>query len=158
MKKPSEDTLRILVILKLDARRVFERVKYREQEYLSVFSLKRTRAHFPEIFKNRYDAVAAKDLMLCSQEVIVGLDQFYSKLDEIRWYLSVTEDMPSKVTDKMQHHIRELEKEFDMLTLYIDAELGLEPTYQKPFEADPEYLSEPDPFAFATNVKNQEDE
>lgn len=141
-----EEAQRILVLLKLDARRVFERIKYREQEYLSVFSMKRTRAHFPEIFKNRYDAVAAKDLLLCSQEVIVGLDQFYSKVDEIRWYLNVTEDMPSKVSDKMHHHIKELENLFEMLTLYIDAELGLEPSPKKPFEADTDFR-EPDPYA-----------
>lgn len=142
----SEEAQRILVLLKLDARRVFERIKYREQEYLNVFSMKRTRAHFSEIFKNRYDFILAKDLILCSQEVIVGLDQFYTKVDEIRWYLNVTEDMPSRVTDKMHHHIKELEKFYDLLTLYINAELGLEQNHLKPFEADSDLL-EPDPYA-----------
>ncbi len=146
--KLSEEAQRILVLLKLDARRVFERIKFREQEYLNVFSMKRTRAHFPEIFKNRYDGILAKDLILCSQEVIVGLDQFYSKVDEIRWYLNVTEDMPSRVSDKMQHHIRELEKFYGMLLLYIDAELGLEQNTGKIYERDVE-SSEPDPYAIS---------
>lgn len=144
----SEEAQRILVILKLDAKRVFERIKYRETEYLNVFSMKRTRAHFPEIFKNRYDAVTARELMQCSEEVIVGLDQFYSKIDEIKWYLNVTEDMPSKVSDKMRHHIKELENYFQMLTLYIDAELGLEPNNKKAFEASAEEENEPDPYTF----------
>lgn len=154
----SEEAQRILVILKLDAKRVFERIKYRETEYLNVFSMKRTRAHFPEIFKNRYDAVTAKELMQCSEEVIVGLDQFYSKIDDIKWYLNVTEDMPSKVSDKMRHHIKELENFFHMLTLYIDAELGLEPSDKKAFEASADSESEPDPYSFTATPELNESE
>lgn len=89
------------------------------------FSLKRTRDHFPEIFTNRYDQVSIKELMLCGQEVIAGLDQFYSKVDEMRWYLNHTQDMPNRVEDRIQAHIRELERFYETLNLYIDAEMGL---------------------------------
>jgi len=89
------------------------------------FSLKRTRDHFPEVFKNRYDNVTIEELKLCGQEVIAGLDQFYTKVDEMRWYLNHTQDMPNRVEDKLHHHIRELEKHFETLNLYIDAEMGL---------------------------------
>lgn len=123
--KISEDAQRMLMLLKLDARRLFERVKYRAPEYMSEFSLKRTREHFPEIFKNRYDEVSIKELMLCGQEVIAGLDQFYSKIDEMRWYLNHTQDMPNRVDDKLGAHIRELERFYETLNLYIDAEMGL---------------------------------
>ena len=58
-------------------------------------------------------------------EVIAGLDQFYTKIDELRWYLNHTQDMPNRVEDKVHSHIRELEKYFDMLNLYIDVEMGL---------------------------------
>lgn len=123
--KLSDESQRLLMILKLDAKRLFERVKYRAPEYLSEFSLKRTREHFKEIFFNKYDSIIIKELMLCGPEVIVGLDQFYSKIDEMRWYLNHTQDMPSKVEDKVHAHIRELEIFFDTLNLYIDVELGL---------------------------------
>lgn len=89
------------------------------------FSLKRTRDHFPEIFTNRYDSVSIKDLMLCGQEVLAGLDQYYSKVDEMRWYLNHTQDMPNRVEDKVHSHIRELEKFYETLNLYIDVEMGL---------------------------------
>jgi hypothetical protein len=63
--------------------------------------------------------------MICGPEVIVGLDQFYSKIDEMRWYVNHTQDMPSKVEDKIYSHIRELETFYDTLNLYIDVEMGL---------------------------------
>jgi len=113
------------MLLKLDALRLFERIKYRAPEYMYDFSLKRTRDHFPEVFKNRYDNVTIEELKLCGQEVIAGLDQFYTKVDEMRWYLNHTQDMPNRVEDKLHHHIRELEKYFETLNLYIDAEMGL---------------------------------
>lgn len=115
----------MLMLLKLDALRLFERIKYRAPEYMYDFSLKRTRDHFPEVFKNRYDEVTINELMLCGQEVIAGLDQFYTKVDEMRWYLNHTQDMPNRVEDKLHSHIRELEKLFQTLNLYIDAEMGL---------------------------------
>lgn len=121
----SENTQRMLMLLKLDARRLFERIKYRAPEYMYDFSLKRSRDHFPEIFTNRYDSISIKDLMLCGQEVLAGLDQFYTKVDEMRWYLNHTQDMPNRVEDKIHSHIRELEKFYETLNLYIDVEMGL---------------------------------
>ena len=134
--KISEDTLRMLMLLKLDAKRLFERIKYRAPEYMYDFSLKRSRDHFPEIFTNRYDKVSVKELMLCGQEVIVGLDQFYSKVDEMRWYLNHTQDMPNRVEDKIHGHIRELERFYDTLHLYIDVEMGLITEQQTTHETD----------------------
>lgn len=115
----------MLMLLKLDALRLFERIKLRAPEYMYEFSLKRTRDHFPDIFRNRYEQVNIRELGLCSQEVIAGLDQFYTKVDEMRWYLNHTQDMPNRVEDKLHHHIKELEKIFQTLNLYIDAEMGL---------------------------------
>ncbi len=150
----NETAQRILVILRLDSKRVFERIKYREQEYLSIFSMKRTRAHFPEIFKNKYDSMTVEELKECSSDVLVGLDNFYHKVDEIRWYLNVTEDMPNRVTDKMRHHIKELENYYQNLDLYLNAELGLEPISHKGFDADSEKISEPDPFSFSGSASD----
>ena len=123
--KVSEDTQRMLMLLKLDAKRLFERIKFRAPEYMYEFSLKRSRDHFPAVFNNRYDQTTIKELMLCGQEVIAGLDLFYTKVDEMRWYLNHTQDMPNRVEDKIHSHIRELEKYFETLNLYIDVEMGI---------------------------------
>lgn len=123
--KVSEETQRMLMLLKLDAQRLFERIKYRSPEYMYEFSLKRTRDHFPAVFNNRYETTTIRDLMLCGQEVIAGLDHFYSKVDEMRWYLNHTQDMPNRVEDKVHAYVRELEKLFETLNLFIDVEMGL---------------------------------
>lgn len=122
-QKIENESLKMLTILRLDAQRVFERVKYREPEYMQHFSAKRTRSHFPEVFKHRYDDITVKDLMFCGEEVIIGLDQFYTKVDDLKWYLMVTEDMPGTVQEHVDHTIRELEEAYELLQLYINAEL-----------------------------------
>lgn len=123
--KISEETQRMLMLLKLDAKRLFERIKYRSPEYMYEFSLKRSRDHFPAVFNNRYETTTIRDLMLCGQEVIAGLDQFYTLVDEMRWYLNHTQDMPNRMEDKVRSYTRELEKLFETLNLYIDVEMGL---------------------------------
>lgn len=139
--KMDDKALRILTILRLDAQRVFERVKYREAEYMHHFSSKRTRDHFPDVFKNRYDDVGVNDLLICGEEVIIGLDQFYFKVDELKWYLMVTNDMPGTVNEHVRHTIRELEEAYELLQLYIRAELD---SYrkEKPPEAEVPSVSE----------------
>ena len=76
-------------------------------------------------WKTRYDGTALADLKKCSEDVIIGLDQFHRVVDEMRWYLMITEDMPATVTDKLESMIHEMEENYDMLMLLIDAELGI---------------------------------
>ncbi len=123
MKKISDEHLRTLVLIKLDAKNLFNRIKWRAPEYLAEFSLKRTREHFKEIFYNRYEAVQIRELAFCSEEVIINLDQFYNLMDEMRWYLNHTQDMPNRVDDKISSYIRELETIYQTLDLYIEAEV-----------------------------------
>ena len=124
-KRPSEETAQVLLLLKLDAQRLFERIRYRRPEYMQVFSAKRTREHFPQIFRNKYAKADLSDLKNCSPEVIIGLDNFYSKADELAWYLSTTEDMPASAEETVQHFIHELDKLHENLQLYIHTEFNI---------------------------------
>jgi hypothetical protein len=94
-------------------------------EYLRTFEVKRTREHFKDIFQNRYLDVHINDLKQCSEDIIVSLDNFYSKVDDISWYLNHTEDLPNFVRDTLNSGIRELEKALSILNLHIDAELKI---------------------------------
>ncbi len=125
--KLDDNALRILIILKLDAQGLYERIKEREREYVGVFAQKRTREHFPAVFKTRYDGTSLNDLKHCSEDVIIALDKFHRIVDEMRWYLMITEDMPGTVTDKLIVLISRLQEQFEMLMLLIDAELGISP-------------------------------
>lgn len=125
--KLESESLRILTILKLDAQTLYGRIKEREREYIAVFAQKRTRDHFPSIFKNRYENTELCDLKKCSEDVIVALDSFHRIADNMRWYMQVTEDMPATVADKLERKMYDLDEAFEALMLLVDAELGVIP-------------------------------
>src|SRR5688572_22823688 len=106
----SEMTQRYLLLFKLDAKCVFERIKKRRAEYMEVFALRRTREHFPEIFSNKYEKATLKDLSHCSTETLTVMEQFYTLIDEMKWYLFHTEDMPNTVEDNIIRKVARLEK------------------------------------------------
>lgn len=124
--KNTEATQRVLVLLKIDANNLFRRIKERKSEYLEIFALRRTREHFPVIFKNRYDTTTIMDLAHCSVDLITTLDHFYTHSEEMSWYLFQTQDMPNTVENFIDRKIRKMEKLLATLNLYLDAELGIE--------------------------------
>jgi hypothetical protein len=123
--KSDESTQRVLMLLKLDANNVFKRIKTRKSEYLEIFALRRTREHFPKIFQNRYDGTSIMDLSHCSVDLINSLDQFYTLIEEMSWYLFQTEDMPNTVEDYIDRKIARMERVLGTLNLFLDAELGI---------------------------------
>lgn len=121
--KVTEEKKRFLLALKLDSHRVFERASKRKVEYLLDLNLKRTRAHFSTVFEHRYKQVSINDLRECSEELMIALDRFYSKMDDLYWYLNHTEEMPTVVEDHVNHDIKELKEYYQTLGLYLDGEL-----------------------------------
>lgn len=121
-----EATQRVLLLLKIDANNVFKRIKTRKSEYLEIFALRRTRDHFPKIFNNRYESTSIADLSHCGTDLITSLDQFYTLVEEMSWYLYQTQDMPNTVEDFIDRKIIRMEKVLHTLNLYLDAELGFE--------------------------------
>ena len=139
----NEITQRVLMLLKLDANNVFKRIKERKSEYLEIFALRRTREHFPMIFNNRYESTSLENLVHCSTELITTLDQFYIPVEEMKWYLFKTEDMPNTVEDFIDRKIRKMEKLLATLNLYLDAELGIQS--DEPIKMDePMFIDQPD--------------
>lgn len=138
---------RTLLLIKMDASSLFSRIKERKVEYLGLFAIKRTRKHFDDIFFTRYHEVGIKELLHCPEECLVAMDNFYNSVERMQWYFSCTEDMPATVEDKTNRKIKEIEGLFQMLCLYIDAELSpqqLEEEVIEPFDDAPIELSEED--------------
>lgn len=121
-----EITQRVLMLIKLDANNLFNRIKKRKTEYLEIFALRRTREHFPMIFNNRYEDTSLESLIHCSTELITTLDQFYTPVEEMKWYLFQTEDMPNTVEDYIDRKIVRMGKLLATLNVYLDAELGFD--------------------------------
>lgn len=140
-----EITQRVLLLLKIDANNVFKRIKSRKSEYLEIFALRRTREHFPMIFNNRYKDTSLENLMSCSTELITTLDQFYTPVEEMSWYLFQTEDMPNTVEDYIDRKIARMEKLLATLNLYLDAELGIQGQDEVAMD-EPKFIDQVDPF------------
>ena len=140
-----ETTQRVLLLLKIDANNVFKRIKSRKSEYLEIFALRRTREHFPMIFNNRYKDTSLENLMSCSTELITTLDQFFTPVEEMSWYLFKTEDMPNTVEDYIDRKISRMEKLLATLNLYLDAELGIQ-GQDEPVMDEPKFIDQMDPF------------
>lgn len=115
---------RTLLLIKLDAGSLFNRIKSRKLEYMTMFAIKRSRDHFDKIFFTRYREVGIRELLHCPEECILAIDSFYNLAENIEWYFSSTEDMPNTVEDKLDRWIRELDTCLTTMNLYVDAELG----------------------------------
>ncbi|MCK5074100.1 MAG: hypothetical protein KAQ98_11790 [Bacteriovoracaceae bacterium] len=115
---------KILLLIKLDAESVFRRIKFRQNEYIRTMSLKRTREHLKDVFKSRYDGITIHDMKNFSEEIIMEIDRYYDEVENLKWYLTHTEDMPTTVTDITTQKIIILEKLFNSMKMYIEAELS----------------------------------
>jgi hypothetical protein len=115
---------RILVLVKLDAQRLFERISERYPEYIGIYSLKRTRDHFAVIFTNRFRQMKIKELSAIDPELIVALDNFYSRAEHMEWYLYTTEDLPQAVSDRVMRYISDLRSKLETINIHIEAELS----------------------------------
>ena len=114
---------RYMLIFKIDAANLIHRIHARRQDYIEAFSLKRDRNIFTEVFRSRYAEASAYDLSHCSQEVITTLDQFYSSVDELHWYLKHTQDMPTTIEDEVMRKVSRLKRLHQTLDLHLEAEL-----------------------------------
>jgi hypothetical protein len=134
--KVDEISQRYLLLFKLDAKALFERVYNRRHEYISIFALKRNRDHFQEVFKTRYWSATVSDLSHCSSETIEALNQYYKLIDELKWYLDHTEDMPNTIEDYLDRYLKKLKQSYDLVNLYIDAQLGIDSKPEEHFNFD----------------------
>jgi hypothetical protein len=155
--RQSEMEQRYLLLFKLDAKNLFDRIYSRRHEYVEVFSLKRNRAVFRDVFQCRYHSATVYDLSHCPVEVIETLNQFYTEADEIYWYLKHTEDMPNTIEDEITRKVAALKKHYDMLALYVDAvlsgEAGEESAQIESFNELPHHNADYDRFTLEGEVQ-----
>ena len=112
-----------MLLLKLDSGRLMGRLKNRAPEYMQIFSSRRVRDHFEDIFKTKYSDMTIGDLKCCGEEVLVGADRFYGKVDDLYWYLCSTQEMPATVEEYLVQTLTDIEKSHQSLQLHIDADM-----------------------------------
>lgn len=123
----SELSERFLILFKLDAKNLFDRISDRRSDYIETFSLKRNRGVFKEVFENRYTKASINDLSHCPLEVIEVLNSFYIEVDKLYWYLKTTQDMPNTIEDEVTRKVSKIGVLYNQVELFVDGELsGLE--------------------------------
>ena len=140
--KRSDLEIRYLLLFKLDAYNLYQRVAVRQEDYVHAFSLKRNRAVFKDIFDCRFRQSTIFDLSHCTPEVIEALNSFYNLTDEMYWYLKHTQDMPNMITDEVARFSVKIRVQYEKLALFIDAELTGQETFSVDFEQEIEPAGE----------------
>lgn len=112
-----------LLLIKLDAMNLFARIKDRRKESLQEFSFKRDRTVFKELFFTRYSSVSIPDLSQFDADIIMAINQFYTSIEQLDWYLKHTQDMMNKIEDNYIHHLKGIEQHYEALMLYLSAYL-----------------------------------
>lgn len=135
--KHSEIDQRYLILFKLDATNLFNKISIRSKDYIEAFSLKRNRGVFKEVFENRYAYASIENLSHCPVEVIEVLHGFYYEVDKLYWYLKTTQDMPNTIEDEVTRRLTRIENLYDQVVLFVDAELsGLDINLHEVVESD----------------------
>ena len=86
---------------------------------VSLFSRLRDRSPMLEAIGSSFSSITFSDLATLEPVEQTAVNQFYELLDELRWYLQYTEDMPTQVLLKVAVFVGRLETSHRQLTLVI---------------------------------------
>ncbi len=113
----------LLLLLQLDSEHLYHRLTDRQADYITEYSLKRTRDHFAAIFFTRYYTLTPQDLLPISGDLLIALDRFYNGVEELHWYVMHTQDMTTAFSDHIALALKGIAKHYQMLQLHLTAEL-----------------------------------
>lgn len=116
--KPSRAT-QIRHQLALDAANVLTRIVSRQHEMVGLFSRLRDRSPMLEAIRSSFLTITFSDLAELSVVEQKSVNAFYELLDELRWYLQYTEDMPTQVLLKVATFVGKLQTSHRQLVVVI---------------------------------------
>ena len=94
-KQADENAARVRNLLAIDAANIMRRLEARQEEMVALFSRLRSREPMLTTIASRFTSVTFSELVQLTVPEQSVVNQFYESLDELRWYLTYTEDMPS---------------------------------------------------------------
>jgi hypothetical protein len=110
---------RIRHLLALDAANVVGRLASRQHEMVALFSRLRDRSPMLEAIRSCFPSIAFSELATLAIGEQKAVNAFYELLDELRWYLQYTEEMPTQVQLKVGTYVGRLEACHRALSLVI---------------------------------------
>jgi hypothetical protein len=120
-RKPASTELaaRVRHLIALDAANLMARIAARHEPMVSVFSRLRDRNPMLQTVHSWFLSVDFKELSALEPFEQNSVNQFYSLVGELRWYLQYTEDMPALVRQKVSNFVRRLVDAHVKLTAII---------------------------------------
>ncbi|MHB8872707.1 MAG: hypothetical protein ACYC8T_03375 [Myxococcaceae bacterium] len=119
--KPSspEPATRVRHLIAIDAAQLLKRLLARQAEMVALFSRLRSRQPMLEAIRTWFATVTFGELALLEPAEQKAVAHFYELLDELRWYLQYTEDMPGKLLQELAKLAIGLEKAHRQLVAAI---------------------------------------
>ena len=106
---PDDDrTDRLKLLLALEISRIVRDLGERHDFLVTVWSRMRRREAFLETVFSRWRTLGLTDLVGLDAPTLLLVDTFYDELDQLRIYLSYTEDMPVTLSDHFALRLRRL--------------------------------------------------
>ena len=109
MKKASGEK-----IVQEDMQELMRRLNARMEDGFRIFSQKRTRNHFEQIFFSRYKTFSMEILKDINAENYQDVISFYENIDDLYWYLMSTEDMPAMVETNVRSTLKKINSLYAM--------------------------------------------
>ncbi len=110
-KKPrpgSGEAARVRHLLALDADNVVRRLETKQDEMVALFSRHRSREPMLLVLKSWFTTITFPELALLEPREQKAVNAFHAALEELRWYVHYTEDMPSTVRTTLALQARRL--------------------------------------------------
>jgi hypothetical protein len=104
------DTARVRHLLSLDADAVMKRLLSKQDEAVGLFSRLRTREGMIELCRSSYTTITFSEMVRLDPEEQLAVEGFHQVLNELRWYVRYTEDMPSTVRSTVTLYVTQLDE------------------------------------------------
>ncbi len=114
------DTARVRHLLSMDADSVMKRLASKQVEAVALFSRLRTREGMVELCRSGFTTITFSELVRLDPAEQQAVEAFHHVLDELRWYVRYTEDMPSTVKSTVTLYVARL----DGLHRLLNAAIG----------------------------------
>jgi hypothetical protein len=118
-KKLDETSDRVRNLIALDAALIMRRLEARRDEMFTLFSRLRSREPMLSTIATRFTSATFHDLVHMPEKEQAVVHGFYERLDEMRWYFTYTEDMPSTVQLTFTTLHRRLEEAYRLLVVAL---------------------------------------
>ena len=118
-KKLDETPARVRNLIALDAALIMRRLEARREEMFTLFSRLRSREPMLSTITTRFNSATFHDLVHLPEREQAVVHGFHERLDEMRWYFTYTEDMPSTVQQTFVALYRRLEEAYRQLLVAL---------------------------------------